>query len=429
MPTETGVFAAGTSDITPERPVPLAGFRDRRGVFAGVNDPLELNALVCRGPAGLVALVSADLLFVTRELKSRVLERLSGRGAPSGDPCGLSEERFVLAATHTHSAPAVDSGKPMLGRADEGYVELVVERAAALLGRLADAARRPGTVGYASGMADHSVNRRRPGWEVNRRSLPHRTILAAPNPQGPRDETIHVVLLADDGGRVGCVLWSYACHPVGFPALDRVSADYPGVVRARLRARFGADLPAIYLPGFAGDVRPRSVEGPRPFRQRLREIVSGPLFVQFPAGAYSAWASTLAERVVDIASGAMPGRPLRAVACTASLPLARILVDARPDQTVTFQRLSLAADLHFAAVSAEPVAGQAALLAGLWDGVVIPVGCIDTVFGYLPTGRMLAEGGYEVEDFREPFGVRSAFRAELDHEVRAGWEQLTRAAP
>jgi len=69
-------ITAGSIDITPREPVPLAGFTDRTGPSRGVADPLELNALLLRTPHASFAILSADLLFVTEDLKRRVAAAL-----------------------------------------------------------------------------------------------------------------------------------------------------------------------------------------------------------------------------------------------------------------------------------------------------------------------------------------------------------------
>src|SRR5439155_632214 len=265
---ESSAFvSAGSVDITPDRPLPLAGYADRRGPSRGVADPLELNALLLRAPGQSVAILTADLLFVTAELKARLLEAV-------GAKLGLDEASLLVAASHTHTAPAVDASKPRLGVCDAAYADLVAGRATELLGQLASIDPVPCHIDYRTGSADHAINRRRPGW---------RGVRSAPNPAGPRDETVHLLTCSDQTDRPLAVLWSYACHPVGFPARPKVRADFPGVVRRALRAARGAGLPVLLLPGFAGAVGPtetgadarfgRSVGEPglaRPPRRSLR---------------------------------------------------------------------------------------------------------------------------------------------------------------
>jgi hypothetical protein len=420
------LVAAGSVSITPDRPLPLAGFTDRLEPFTAVADPLELNALLLRTPEATLALLTADLLFVTEDLKHRI-------AAMVRPDLALDDASFLFAASHTHFAPAVDPSKPRLGPVYPAYVDLVAERAGTLLRRLASAAGEPGEprVEYRSGVAAHAINRRRMGWRLSPRAphLPRRAMLRAPNPTGPRDETVHVVTLRNASGRPAAVLWSYACHPVSFAEPRHVSADYPGVVRRALRAALGTDIPVLFLQGCAGDIRPRELGRPRAWRRRVAELVVGKLFTPFSPSEYRAWSDSLATRVVEIARA--PGRvlPLASTfrAAHMSVPLAALLDGALSStRSVTFQRLEVAPGIAIAGVSAEPVAeyGLAVRAAAPPQKAVIPVGYTDSVFGYLPTARMLGQHGYEDEGFMDSFGISGRFRPDLEQVVQRTWDLL-----
>jgi hypothetical protein len=420
------LVAAGSVSITPDRPLPLAGFVDRLEPSTAVADPLELNALLLRTPEATLAILTADLLFVTEDLKHRI-------AAMVRPDLALDDASFLFAASHTHFAPAMDSSKPRLGPVDPAYVDLVAERAATLLRRLASARGGPAEprVEYRSGVAAHAINRRRMGWRLSPRApyLPRRAVLRAPNPTGPRDETVHVVTLRDASGRPAAALWSYACHPVSFAEPRHVSADYPGVVRRALRAALGSDMPVLFLQGCAGDIRPRELGRPRAWRRRFAELVVGKLFTPFSPSEYRAWSDSLATRVVEITRA--PGRalPLASTfrAAHMRVPLGALLDGASSStQSVTFQRLEVTPGIAIAGVSAEPVAeyGLAVRAAAPPEEAVIPVGYTDSVFGYLPTARMLGQHGYEDEGFMDSFGITGRFRPDLEQVVRRSWDGL-----
>jgi hypothetical protein len=421
-PNDTSL-AAGSIDITPERPLPLAGFVDRLGPSDGVNDPLEMNGLLLRAGGRAVAILTADLLFVTEPLKQQILAAIRPH-------LPLDEASLLFAASHTHTAPSVDPSKPRLGACDPDYVSLVARRSAELLRRLAAAPPVPCRLEYRSGIANHAINRRRPGWRLSVRHLPHRAVLRAPNPAGPRDETLHLLTFTDADDHARAVLWSYACHPVGFPAKARVSADYPGVARRALRAALGTDLPVLFLQGFAGDVRPRELGPPTTIPRRLVELVAGRLFTPFTEPQYGAWSGSLAQRAVEIArAGPAVQQPLTPACAHGRLALTRLVSGAPEVRTVTLQHMRLAPGLSIAAISAEPVADYASALRAQLGGVVLPVGYIDSVFGYLPTARMLGERGYEDSGFMEAFGLSGGFRPELERVVHDAWAGLEAAAP
>src|SRR2546428_6694671 len=73
-----------------------------------------------------------------------------------------------------------------------------------------------------------------------------------------------------------------------------------------------------------------------------------------------------------------------------------------------------------ARLSAEPVAEYGPILRSQGPGIVIPVGYTDTVFGYLPSARMLGQHGYEDEGFMKAFGIAGRFRPDIEEVVRRG---------
>ena len=77
------------------------------------------------------------------------------------------------------------------------------------------------------------------------------------------------------------------------------------------------------------------------------------------------------------------------------------------------------------ALSAEPVAEYGPILRSQGPGTVIPVGYTDTVFGYLPSARMLGQHGYEDEGFMAAFGIAGRFRPDIEPVVRQAWGQLS----
>ena len=409
----TGCFvSAGSADITPDRPLPLAGYPARRGPSRGVADPLELNALLLRAGTKSIALLCADLLFVTDELKARVLDAAGAR-------LGLDDASLLCAASHTHSAPALDPDKPRLGSCDRAYVDLVARRAVELLDHLGSFDPMPCQVDYRTGTVDHAINQRRP-WG--------RRVRRAPNPGGPRDETVHIITFVDPVDRPLAIIWSYACHPMAFPVQTQVSADFPGVVRRALRDANGAELPVLFLQGFAGDVRPREVGATTRFGRRLVELLIGPVFAPLTPTQYAAWAGSLAERVVGVARGALRTRRNVAPTCRIErVPLTALLARPAPGQ-LTLQRLSLDPALHLVAASAEPVTAYGTTVRQTFPGSAIPVGCIDTVFGYLPTAAMVGQRGYEDSGFFEPFGLGKGgqFRPEVERLLGEGWSRLAR---
>lgn len=81
----------------------MLGWAFRDNTAEGVAMPLSARAFVLEDPVdgGRVALVVAEICFITQALRLAVLDELAGR-----PELRLSDERVVLSATHTHSSPS-----------------------------------------------------------------------------------------------------------------------------------------------------------------------------------------------------------------------------------------------------------------------------------------------------------------------------------
>ncbi len=410
-PQETALlrYSAGSVDITPPSPLPLAGYSLRVGPFDGVADPLEANAAVFSDGEQRVAVVTFDLLYVGDTLRQQLEEAV----AP-----WVPAVNLFLAASHTHSAPGTDPTLARLGSVDPAYVEMVAQRVAALVRRLT-AELRPLQVGSASSQVNHSLNRRGLGWQLR----PHfpflkRVVKMKGNPRGPRDETVQLIRLGSDA-----LIWQYACHPVFLPQRNQVSADYVGLVRRKLRQQFGSELAVLFWQGFSGNTFPSFASrfsGPLARLKRLLSARSRSPLPAAPPDVWHRWAEGLASQVVRTAKGMRlkPGLgPLESV--RAALPLERLLGPGAAGRQVWAHRLDLGPDLRVIGISAEMVVEYVSLLQDFFGSQqLFCVGCLDGVFGYLPTSAMLREGGYEARDFLPGFSLHGSFSPGIEDLLR-----------
>ncbi|MGO9196550.1 MAG: hypothetical protein ACLQK4_05420 [Acidimicrobiales bacterium] len=223
----------GRAIITPETPVMLAGFGDRREPTTEVHDELEVRTLYLADSSGraAVCLVVCDLLGMSPSFALPV------RSSVALD-LGIPLAAVLTASTHTHSGPSCIAGSEAVGwPTPHGYGDVLVAgcRAAALQARQAAA---PASLSY----------RRAPlpdGLSVNRRGLPYSPWLAL------------LDICSEGGDRIG-VLANLAVHPVALgPECYAVSADWVAPFRAGLEAEIGGS--AVMLSGALGDVNPRHV--------------------------------------------------------------------------------------------------------------------------------------------------------------------------
>lgn len=392
-----GVSAA--CKITPERQVDLASSEFQSEIWEGTESDLEASALALWGPEDEFPLlfVTLDLLYPGRTIRAAV-ERAA---AP------LPSNRIIVAASHTHRGPATDDTKPRLGKIDTDYFEQLIDQLEVLVRKVLSGRRKQITITVGDADAHHSINRRWRKRLVVARKPRINEVVNAPNPEGLTDERVTVVMFREQQGAPLAVLWNYACHPVGGPARNAVSAHFPGEVRNRLRSRWGIpELPVLYFQGFSGNTRPNATARVHSLQRRLRQVVSGRLFEDMTRDAFRIWTQGLSNVVLRAVDS---GRELKPTKVTANRLIVRgeeIAYSKSALDGVSFARVDLGRELAIVAVSGELVAEYTKLLRPIVRAQrIMFVGCTDHVIGYLPTDQIQGEGGYESGGFCEAFDL------------------------
>jgi hypothetical protein len=390
------------ASIDPDHPVPLGGRAGGARITADVHDPLEANILAIF-ETGLckAVFISIDAVFVGRELSDALLKACAGFGV---DP-----QAVLIVASHTHSAPALERTKPLLGaRCDDHFASVRDRLVAAVSGTLA-AKPKQANLRRGRAIAQANVNRRLPRRlpQLTGHGLRFEKTIMAPNADGPVDPQITAWVIE---GETTAIVWHYTCHPSGFPGELKISADYPGQVRHALRQRFGQDTAVIFLQGFAGDVRPISAASPGGLLPRLRQLAQGPRFHDMAMDGWLRWSSTISDGVMRAVDAAQPVHDIApATGRISSTALDALLAGADRHRAVEIQHLNALGE-RFVAVSAEPLLG----LRELCPAGALPVGYSRDVFGYWPREMHISQGGYEANAFKEWFGVPQPWRSGLD---------------
>ncbi|TDC54408.1 hypothetical protein E1212_02930 [Jiangella ureilytica] len=384
------------ADITPGRPVPLAGFAARAGMgpATGTAAPLRLRTLAFGGHDGgeRAVLVSADLLWWGFDTAERVQAELTRR-------YGLPASAVLLHATHTHSAPQVSRRfVPSIGAVDDAYVDQVCAAAADGVGR-ALAALRPVTI-------DRFADRAAIGHDRRAARSPSTV------PRSSVDPAVTVLRLTGPDG-VAALLVHHACHPVVHRG-NRVTPDFAGVAMDLLERRYPGAV-AVYAQGCCGDVDPLPSWGSADsaaveLADAVTRALGGTRIAVGPAGLRT-------ERTTV-------GLPLRPAPTAAELreltgddgvrgEWARLLLSdpgrARTAAPVVLSSLRLAADLQLLGMSGEPVSAYGRRVAVLSGGATLPLGYTNGMTGYLVTARQLAQGGYEADEAPYWFGLPGPF--------------------
>lgn len=231
-------FGTGSVDVTPQGPIRLSGYAVRKTETETVNQRLFAKALALTSAGSQPAvIVAVDNCGVPKHVRDRVAANLTRKK-------GLPNERFAICSTHTHSAPLLAGGIPnMFGepvpdeqmervqRYTDGLAEKIEQAALQALEGL-----KPGQLYWGQGSANFAANRRTKG--------------------GPIDHDLPILVAKDAAGKVKAVLANYACHctTVGGD-FNQVHGDWAGVAREAIQ-RNNPEAVALVAIGCGADSNP-----------------------------------------------------------------------------------------------------------------------------------------------------------------------------
>mgnify|MGYP006281349145 CR=1 FL=1 len=247
------------TSITPEKPVQLLGqFFER--VSECVRDPLTATALAVEGSgsAGDQAIViSCDLALIPKVVQESVRQQLAD-ALPEFD-----ERKLVLAATHTHTAPALP-GSLRYPQPPEGtmrvkeYVDVLSRRLAAVATE-AWLSRSTQFVQRAYGHAAVGFNRRVVYKDGSARMYGDTSRADFRCLEGGDDHGVEMAVFRHPDKRPSGVLVNVACPSQVVESHRFISADFWAETRARLSALHGQEFHVLPLCGAAGDQSPRDL--------------------------------------------------------------------------------------------------------------------------------------------------------------------------
>lgn len=197
-------------DITPEYAIRLSGYGNRREESEGVSQSIWAKALAVGADAdGPAVLITVDNCGVPDAMRTEVLSRLASKTA-------VKSERFAICFSHTHCGPCLAGALVNIFSSDippahQANIERYSKELTDKLERVALAAladRKPGTLSWAVGSAAFARNRRA-AWG------------------GPVDHSLPVMIVHSPEGKLRAVFANYACHATTL-SFNQVHGDWPG---------------------------------------------------------------------------------------------------------------------------------------------------------------------------------------------------------
>jgi hypothetical protein len=223
--------------ITPAMNMWMAGYASRKKPAEGKVQELYAKALALEDVAGKrFVFVTLDLIGILPRLRMRMEEKVQ-------NAYGLPPESILLNASHTHSGPEYRVEKGREKEAQE-YTAFLEERMMKVIGD-AITDLKPAAVSWSRSRCGFAMNRRLPSPTGYQNS---------PNPDGPVDHEVPVLQVVSPEGQARAVLFGYACHNTCLGEFQ-YCGDYAGYAQEYLQENRPGFV-ALFMNGCSGDQNP-----------------------------------------------------------------------------------------------------------------------------------------------------------------------------
>jgi len=233
--------------ITPTEPMYLAGFANRVVIAEGTAMDLHAKALAVEDAGGKrVVMVTLDLVEVAGQIREAVAALVATRH-------GLTGDALLLNCSHTHCGPEfhfseeefAELNDPLRKERCLRYNAWLVEKIAGIVGE-ALGKLEPVSLNYSRARCGFAMNRRlksdQPGGD---------SFLNRPNPDGVVDHEVPVLSVTRADGSLAAVVFGYACHNTTMN-IKQWHGDYAGHAQIAIEEAHPGTV-ALFMMGCGGD--------------------------------------------------------------------------------------------------------------------------------------------------------------------------------
>jgi neutral ceramidase len=385
--------------ITPPQPVFMAGYAGRNKPYESVHDDLWAKAMVLEDATGTRGiLITTDLIGFPAEIATPLRERIA-------EKTQTPAKSIIINSSHTHTGPTVNlDPTPREGRAladserTAAYTKELCDKIVSISGE-AMGKLQPAKLSWGTGVVHFVMNRRETTTE--------RGAILGVNPRGFADRSVPVLRIDSPDGNLMGIVCGAASHNTTLSTQDYdISGDYAGHAQRVLEEQ-NPGVTAMFVLGCAGDANPY----PR-----------GSYDIAFDHGRGLAKEVT---RVLGTKLVAVRGL-LKTASAEVSLPLAPPKSREELEKLAagksgsmpwvaqqTLERLNrgeklpanfscpiavwqFGDDLTLVALSGEVVSDYVRMIEDELGATRLWIAAYSNdVYGYLPSARVLREGGYE----------------------------------
>lgn len=391
--TSESTFQVGVAkvDITPDYPIRLNGYLARKAECDGVIQHVFAKALAIGTDREKPAvLISVDNCILPATVRAEILQRLEKRG--------VRNEKLAICVSHTHSAPKLKGAADnIFGRAAteeeqlhiDRYTREFIDKVVAVANAALDD-RKPASLSWAKGTAGFADNRRTKG--------------------GPTDREMPVLKVTGANGELRAVLVNYACHCTTLShEPNQICGDWAGYAQEYLEKEHPG-IVAMTIIGCGADANPAprgSVDFAKQHGQEITKAVDELLAQPFKAldkklecraKRISLSFDTLPTREGWEKKAALKGPSDFPIVYQAKKNLARLDRGEKLPTTLPYlvEEWNFGDEMAMVFLCGEVVVDYSLRLKSEYDKSKLWVnGYSNEVPCYIPSKRILKEGGYE----------------------------------
>ncbi|MBL8179011.1 MAG: neutral/alkaline non-lysosomal ceramidase N-terminal domain-containing protein [Bryobacterales bacterium] len=393
-------------EITPPGPIWLSGYAARTKPSEGVAHKLFAKALAIEdGGRGRLIVVTTDLIGLPRSVTEPVSASLAKQ-------YGLDRSRLLFNSSHTHAGPVVTPNLMTMyflteeqKRAVNVYRDQLVEHLNTVVGAaLRDLA--PAKLSIAHGTVGFSHNRRTKG--------------------GPVDQDVPTIVAHTSDGKLKAVLFGYACHNTTLGGdYYQVSGDYAGYAQTELE-RLQPGVTALFLLLCGGDQNPNP-RGAVAHAEEYGKALASEVNRVLPAAKPLALDLRTAFQITELAFAPHTREQFESESkdenkfkASRAREMLRAYDERRPIRRTPYpvQAVRFAKGVALLALGGEVVVDYSLRAKKEYaDTDLIVAGYSNDVMCYIPSLRVLREGGYEGETSMIYYGQPGKFSEEVEETV------------
>lgn len=251
----TWKVGAAKVDITPEHPVRLSGYGDRREETARVAQRIHAKALALTPGVNetsseqLAIWMTFENCGITPDIRNHVANRLAQQ-------IGLSPERLSISVTHSHTAPALTNWAPLILGENipaehqqhiDAYTQKLIDSLTSVA-KQAVANQVPASLEWGNGSVTFARNRRLMAngkWEN-----------FGEQPNAPVDHSLPLLVARRESGEPLALVMTYACHCTTLGgAFNQIAGDWAGSAMLALERIYPNSIAMVNI-GCGADANP-----------------------------------------------------------------------------------------------------------------------------------------------------------------------------